>query len=72
MAKRLPWPRNADDHRRATIQLAQAIEQIADDVLKLREYDRETVQLALTQISRHAAHIITHQTLAKYGQPEEE
>lgn len=71
MARRRPWPVNADDHRLAAIQLAREIQTIADDLDALKEYDRITVKLAAAKLGRHAAHIEKHLTLAKFGQPEE-
>lgn len=72
MAKRRPWPVSADDHRRATIQLAQTIRGIAEDLERLREYDRATILIAAAQIGKYAADIERRQTLAKYGEVEEE
>lgn len=71
MARRRPWPVNADDHRLAALQLARAIQIIADDLDRLKEYDRITVKIAAAQLGRHAAHIEKHLTLAKFGEPDE-
>lgn len=72
MARRRPWPRTADDHRIASIQLARAIREIAEDLEGMREYDRITIQIAISRIQAHAADIERRQTLAKYGEPEED
>lgn len=72
MARRRPWPRNADDHRIATIFLARAIREIAEDLETLHEYDRITIRMAAAQLIRHAADIERRQTLAKYDEPEED
>lgn len=71
MARRRPWPVNADDHRVAALQLAKAIEIIADDLSAMKEYDRVTITIAAAKLGRHAAHIVKHLTLAKFGEPEE-
>lgn len=68
MARRRPWPVNADEHRAAAVQLAREIQTIADDLDGMREYDRITVKLAANRISRHAAHIERHLILAKFGE----
>lgn len=70
MARRRYWPINANDHREAAILLAREIQTIADDLDALKEYDRLTVKLAASKISRHAAHIERRLTLAKFGEPD--
>ena len=70
MARRRPWPVSANEHRIAATELAREIQTIADDLDVMREYDRLTVKLAANRISRHAAHIERHLTLAKFGEHE--
>ncbi len=72
MARRRPWPRNADGYRTDAIQNARAIRGIVDDLAGLREYDRQTVRMALAELKVLSADIERYLTLAKFGEPEEE
>lgn len=71
MARRRPWPVGANGYRVTAYDLAGAIRDIADDLEKLKEYDRATIQLALAHIKAHAADIQRAMVLAKFGEPEE-
>lgn len=71
MARRRPWPVNADEHRLMALQLARQIQIIADDLDAMKEYDRITIKIAAAKLGRHAAHIEKHLILAKFGEPEE-
>jgi hypothetical protein len=72
MARRRPWPENADGYRVNAIVAAREIRGIVDDLSDLREYDRATMRMALNELKVLSADIERWLTLAKFGQPEEE
>ena len=69
--RRRPFPRGAEEHRRAAISSAHRIREIADDLNDLNEYDRIVIKLALSEIRLRAGDIERWLTLAKYGVDEE-
>ena len=72
MARRRPWPRNADGYRTDAIMNVRAIRDILDDLDGLREYDRQTLRIAIMRMQVLAADIEKWLTLAKFGEPEED
>lgn len=72
MARRRPWPRIADDHRLATIAAARDIRRILDETDSWKEIDPVLWRQIKADLKTIAADIITWQTLAKYGEPEEQ
>ena len=72
MARRRPWPVNANEHRIAAAAHFRAVDEIAEDLEGLREVDRHTLMLALAKIRMHTAQGERHLVLAKFGEPDEE
>ena len=71
MARRRPWPRIANDHRLATIAAAREERRILDDTDTWKEVDPELWRRIKQDLKVIFADIITWQTLAKFGEPEE-
>ena len=72
MARRRPWPRIADDHRQATIAAAREGRRLLDETDDWREIDPVMWRRIRQDLKVIFADIITWQTLAKYGEPEEQ
>ena len=72
MARRRPWPENADGYRVNAIVAAREMRNILDDLSGLREFDPRTVRAAVNEMKVLSADIERWLTLAKFGQPEDE